>query len=54
MARESERLVIFGFCKGNDIEVAGKKYKIDGDTPDKRRDSIKKIKAELRDLFEIA
>ncbi len=47
MAKESERLVMFGFCKGNEIEIEGKKYKIEGNTPEKRGESIKKIKLSL-------
>src|SRR3989344_4809003 len=47
MAKDSERLVIFGFSKGNTLEIGDKKYKIEGDTPEKRKESIKKLRNSL-------
>src|SRR3989344_1459731 len=47
MAKDSDRLVQFGFSKGNKIEIDGKTYRIEGDTPEKRRDSLKKLRESL-------
>lgn len=47
MAKDSDRLVVFGFAKKFDIEVDGKKYVIEGKTFQDRRKSLDKIKKEL-------
>ncbi len=47
MTKESERFVAFGFCSKSSVEVGGRTITIEGETPEKQLEFIKKTRKDL-------